>query len=361
MIYFLVTRRNQHTIQNFLKSGDRRFCGRVKIILWENIKTLRHIQAGTFIFSDLDMLTPLQREVAAEIYQQLSSNYAHLTLLNNPNKVLLRYELLKKMYQLGINRFKAVLATEAFDSLRFPVFVRETNRHTGSLTSLIHSVEELHKHIWVLDFLGYPLKDLLVIEYLKASIADGVYMKHSAFILGNRVMPRYLNYSYHWMMKSSIAAGDALMESKKDEVEAFMRNNPHNDWLLKNFQISGISYGRADYSIVNGELQLWEINLNPAFILPPREPEKDNNQQRMMRNMFYKQFFDEMERIDYQGNDIVNLGISESQLAKMKTTFAFRINEWFRRRLVKKKLRYRIMRATSYAIAYSFLRLRFKS
>lgn len=359
MIYFLVVRRNQHTIKNFLRAGDMRFSDRVKIILWENIKTLRHIQAGTFIFSDLDLLTPVQREVAVEIYQQLSSAYPHLIVLNNPNKVLLRYELLRKMYQTGINRFTIVRATEAFDSLRFPVFVREANQHSGALTPLIYSVEDLHKHIWVLKFLRYPLNDLLVVEYLNASVEDGVFIKHSAFVLGNRVMPRYFNFSYHWMVKSTIAVGDALMESKKNEIEAFMRDNPHNDWLLKNFQTAGISYGRADYSVVNGELQLWEINLNPAFALPPREPEKDNNQQRMMRNMFYEQFFDELDRMDYQGNDIVELRISEGQLARMKTSFAFRVNEWFRRRLVKNKLRYRIMRAISYAVAHTFWRLRF--
>jgi hypothetical protein len=225
---------------------------------------------------------------------------------------------------------------------------------------LIHSVEELRKHIRVLDFLGYPLKDLLVVEYLNASTAEGVYIKHSAFILGNRVIPRYLNYSYHWMVKSAIAPGDVLMESKKDAVEAYMRDNPHNDWLLKNFHTAGISYGRADYSLVNGELQLWEINLNPTFVLPPREPENDNDQQRMMRAIFYKHFLEELERINYQGDDVVELNISESQLARMKTSRVFRVKQWYRRRLVKKKPRYRVMRAISYALAHAFLRCGFE-
>ena len=357
MIYFLVTKRNSQPIKNFLRSCGKHFVDRITILYYTNLKVLRNIPEGTFIFSDFDLLTPAQREVVKQIFTQLSERHPHLTLLNDPNKVLLRYDLLKKMYQMGINRFNVERASESFHQLRFPVFVREANRHTGSLTPVIHSAEELHKHLRVLKLLGYDLFDLLIVEYLDVSDDAGVYLKFSAFVLDPRIMPRYLNFSPHWMVKSTIAPNDLLMESKLFDVQKYMKENPHEAWLRKIFLKAGITYGRADYSITNGELQLWEINLNPAFVNPPRNPRKDNIQQRAMRNLFYNQFFLELERIDCTSTGQVRLTISENVLAKMRTPLFIRVKRGFHARLVKKKPHYSIMRRLCYSLVRSWIKL----
>jgi hypothetical protein len=357
MIYFLITRRNRHPIENLLQSGENHFVDRIRIIYYEDLSPLRNLKAGTFIFSDFDFLLPKQLDVVKKIYEQIRQHYPYLKLFNDPGKVLLRYDLLKKMHFLGMNKFNVARASGPFEHLHLPVFIREANRHKGPLTKLMHSFPEVHKHIRLLKLLGYSPSDLVVIEYIDVSDASGIYNKCSAFVLGDTVMPRYLNYKRNWMVKSDLAPNDELMQSKQQDVEKYMKDNPHAEWIQKIFELAGITYGRADYSLLNYEPQLWEINLNPAFVQPPKKRENDNTQQRFMRDIFYQQFFKELEKIDYKNDEIVQLSVSDEDLTKMKLSFSLRLKEGFHNKLMKKRLKYRLMRFICFSWARIISRL----
>ena len=357
MIYFLVTRRNRFPMQNFLRSRGKHFADRITIVYYENLYKIKKLRAGTFIFSNLDLLTLEQREVIKKLYSHLHQRYPQLPLFNDPNKVLLRYDLLKRIYSLGLNRFNVARLTESLESLRFPLFLREADRHTGPLTPIIQNKKDLDRHIRILKFLGYAAHDLLAIEYLDASDKDGIYNKYSGFILGNRIMPRYLNYSPHWMVKSTIHAKNLLMKSRHAEVENYMRTNPHDAWLRKIFMEANITYGRSDYSLVNGEPQLWEINLNPGFVLPPRKRTWDNSEQRMMRDLFYKQFYEALEENDYTSEEEIHLSLSDEDITNMRVSLATRIRRGFHARLMKKKPHYTVMRKLCFAAARLWVRV----
>lgn len=359
MIYFLVAQRNSHPIKNLIQSHGKNVVDSIRIIYYEDLSLLHNLKAGTFIFSDFDFLLPEQLDVVKKIYEQIRQHYPYLKLFNDPGKVLLRYDLLKKMHALGLNKFNVVRASEAFEHLHLPVFIREANRHKGPLTKLIHSFSEVHKNICLLKFLGYPPSDLVVIEYVDVSDGDGIYNKYSAFMLGDTVMPRYLNYKRNWMVKSNLDPNDELMQSKNRNVEKYMRDNPHAEWVQKIFELAGITYGRADYSLVNHEPQLWEINLNPAFVQPPRKPEEDNSQQRLMRDLFYEQFFEELKKIDFESKELVQVTISHEDLIKMKLSFGQRLREWFHNRLMKNKLRYKLMRFICFSLARMMVRMQY--
>lgn len=350
MIYFLTTQRNSRQIRNFLRSRGAHFKDRLTVIYYENLERLRSLQAGSFIFSDFDLLTPGQRSVVVRIFNQLKSKYPELKLFNDPGKVLLRYDLLKRMRALSINKFDVVRASETFDHLKFPLFIREADRHTGPLTPLLHAAEEVRYHLRQLKALGYSLYDLLIIEYVDASSTDGMFIKMSGFVLGDQVMPRYLNYSPNWMVKSTVYPNDELMKQRQQEVEEYMRTNPHREWLQQIFKEANITYGRADYAIVKGELQLWEINLNPAFVRPPRKADRDPSQQRLMRDEFYKQFFVALDNADHQGEGQLELTITPADASEMRPPLWFRIKRGFHARLPKKKPRYILMRSVCYTI-----------
>ena len=49
-----------------------------------------------------------------------------------------------------------------------------------------------------------------------------------------------------------------------DELN-YVTQNPHEEQLLKIFALAQVEYGRIDYSIKNGKVQTWEINLNPTI------------------------------------------------------------------------------------------------
>ena len=49
-----------------------------------------------------------------------------------------------------------------------------------------------------------------------------------------------------------------------DEFD-YIQKNPHEEQLRQIFDLAHVEYGRIDYSIKNGRVQTWEINLNPTI------------------------------------------------------------------------------------------------
>jgi hypothetical protein len=55
--------------------------------------------------------------------------------------------------------------------------------------------------------------------------------------------------------------------SAREELE-YIETNPHEEILRRAFDLAGIDYGRADYGVVDGRVEIWEINTNPYLIRP---------------------------------------------------------------------------------------------
>jgi hypothetical protein len=51
-----------------------------------------------------------------------------------------------------------------------------------------------------------------------------------------------------------------------DEELAYVRTNPHQADLREIFAAARIDYGRIDYAIKDGRIQVWEINTNPQIM-----------------------------------------------------------------------------------------------
>jgi hypothetical protein len=45
----------------------------------------------------------------------------------------------------------------------------------------------------------------------------------------------------------------------------YVTQNPHEQQLAKIFALAQVDYGRIDYSLKDGRVQTWEINLNPTI------------------------------------------------------------------------------------------------
>ncbi len=50
--------------------------------------------------------------------------------------------------------------------------------------------------------------------------------------------------------------------SNYDYLKRYFKINPHEPELREIFRLAKIQYGRVDYSILNGTIQVWEINTN---------------------------------------------------------------------------------------------------
>jgi hypothetical protein len=214
---------------------------------------------GHYIFSDLERLTEDEAQQAAVVWQTVAETHPDVRLLNHPTRSMRRYELLRSLRERGINTFDVYRLDEARSPVRYPVFLRVENDHGAARSPLLQTSEELAAHVTFLESQGWNRHSLLVTEFCDTAYADGVYRKYSAFIVGDHVFPRALQFSKHWVQKRSDLLDDALLA----EELAYVKANPHADILRRVFRLARIEYGRADYGLRDGAVQVWEINTNP--------------------------------------------------------------------------------------------------
>ncbi len=263
MIHYLVTKAHAYTMRTYLETWQRDMLGRVSFEYYEDLPYWHHIAGGAYIFSDLERLNDAQLELAEAYCEQLLRSGARV--LNRPRKVLLRYELLKRLREKGINGFGVRRLSESREGMRYPVFVREENEHTGNLSGLIEKEAGLEPAISAQLAAGKDARRLLIVEYFDTADADGVFRKYSVIKVGNVLIPRHLLFSGGWMIKYP---GD-VDSAKTQEEDEFLRLNPHVEPLRRIFELANIDYGRADYTLHNGKVTVWEINTNPVVMPVP--------------------------------------------------------------------------------------------
>jgi hypothetical protein len=216
---------------------------------------------GSYVFADLDRLTPEETQRAAFLWRTLAESHPACRLLNHPIRSMRRYELLRNLYESGINTFNAYRVTEGRWPERYPVFLRLENSHEGPITPLLASRHELVDAIGAFERTDGRREELLVVEFSDTADARGIYRKYGAFVVGDRIVPKSLQFSRCWVQKSPDLRDPELLREEAQYVE----HNPHEDRLREIFALARIQYGRIDYTILDGRVQVWEINTNPTI------------------------------------------------------------------------------------------------
>lgn len=54
-----------------------------------------------------------------------------------------------------------------------------------------------------------------------------------------------------------------------EAAEEYARTNPDRERVAPLFELAKVDYGRIDFSIHQGRIQVWEINDNPEFVTYP--------------------------------------------------------------------------------------------
>jgi len=246
MICFLVRQRHTYTLTGWIDHYASQLAGRIRVLAYEDLHG--RLPTGTYVFGDVERLRPRRAARAARAWKRMHA--AGFPLLNHPLHSLRRYDLLRAVD----NDFRVFRAGEKAADLRFPVFLRSENGHEGSLTPLLHSAGELEtarqKH-----------PDALLVEFADTSDEDGIYRKYSAFRIGEHLIPRHLLFSKNWIVKRP----DVVEDRHLEEEAAYLQGNPHAEELRRIFELAGIEYGRIDYGVKKGRIQVWEINTNPTL------------------------------------------------------------------------------------------------
>ena len=259
MIYFVSTASHAYTHQVIEDTvpGFKRL-GYLQVL------SARSLPRGTYIFSDFDRLSTWQRELAARIYRTLEA--AGCRVLNDPARWLSRTALLKALKRAGINDFSVWEGAESDMVDRFPVFIRTAAAHRGVLTGLLADRDAMQASLEDLIARGYPVSDLLIVEYCAEPVRPGLFRKHSFYRMGERYAGSTSVHDPDWVAKQGQmgVADQALYDEEyRDVFEA-----PYVPLLAPAFELAGVDYGRIDFGFVGGRPQVYEINTNPS-LLPP--------------------------------------------------------------------------------------------
>jgi hypothetical protein len=93
----------------------------------------------------------------------------------------------------------------------------------------------------------------------------GLFRKYSVMNVAGTLVPRHVLFSDKWATKKP----DIVNEQTVAEEVDFVKNFPHAEQVRNIFALAGLDYGRMDYCVKQGRIQVWEINTNPR-IVPPR-------------------------------------------------------------------------------------------
>jgi len=262
VIYFLVPGAQDFGIQDYLHLYAPELAELVGVVHYEDLPRRTSSTSGTYIFSALDQLSAGGMSLVCALADQLLRADARSRVINHPARVLLRLELLEALYRDGLNRHRAVRASGDLSGLRFPVFLREEFRHTGAVSPLLHNRAELESAVGRAVFRGSRLGELLVVEFCDTADAQGRYGKFAAFVIGSRIIADHYVIGHEWMLK---AEDNEVSETNLMQERGYVLGNPHEAELRRIFERAGVEYGRIDYSLKDGKVETWEVNLNPTI------------------------------------------------------------------------------------------------
>jgi hypothetical protein len=261
MIYFVSLQDHDGPLRGLLRSL-RPYFDDLRYISYERLFHDRRAPFGHYVFTDIDRLSHYEREVIVGLVRRLRAADPTLRILNDPQHVLERYPLLRVLEQQGINEFSVIRLDDGARPARYPVFIRCEDGHHGMETDLLHSEAEFKTALAALDAQGKVLKRKIAIGFRNERYEDGMYRKYGVINVAGHLMPQHVLRGADWMIKRNVrSTGDGYAE----EELAFIRDNPHGELLLRVFQLAHIDFGRVDYCVVAGRVQVFEVNTNPHF------------------------------------------------------------------------------------------------
>jgi hypothetical protein len=264
-IYAVTTRPHQYTFWNhFNTPWGKRTEPLIQQLSYRDLFNMEVLPAGHYIFSDIERLGSAQATALAKTWEALDKSGRGLQLLNHPTRTKRRYELLRTLYEEGINPFNVYRVIDLRKPERYPVFIRSASEHDGAMSGLLKNETELDDALREIYENNICREDLMIVEFCDTADSEGIYRKYSVFRLGDKLISRHQLTSKSWMLKHT-----DLIDSKYLEEEmTFMDTRHHHDQVMEAFELGHIEYGRIDYSLQQGKLCIWEINTNPMLSSP---------------------------------------------------------------------------------------------
>lgn len=281
MIVVLTTRAHRYT-HRVLKDA-----GRFDLRIWSYHRAWRRfgLPRATYLFTDFDRLGFWELELAARLHRRLRE--AGVRVLNDPARARQRFALLRALHEAGVNGFDVWRVEDAPRPARWPVFLRTESAHQGPLSGLLRDERDVEAAVDGAVSRGTPRRGLLLVEYRATPVRGRVFRKLGMFRVGDAVLPDLIAHDDRWDTKWG-ALGHAGPEEYAEE-RAIVETNPYEAPLRRAFEVGEIQYGRADFGLVVGRPEVYEINTNPSIKrhgshpFPPREETQRRVWERLVR------------------------------------------------------------------------------
>ena len=283
---FLVHKGKEYTVQKYLASWGGELAGQIEIRHYPGLTSTGHSvlkrlsqsyrawkigvleepslatgEPQIYVFADVERLSPSETGLALDLARRLEEHPDTALILNHPARSMRRLELLQTLHERGLNSFGVYPAVERPTPSRWPVFLRDENEHAGNFSTLLHSQQELERE---LASMGDRLEGQVVVEFCDTADTAGVVRKYGAFCVRDHILARQIHFSRHWVVRVPDLREP---ETGTEELE-YVESNPHREELREIFTLARIDYGRVDYSVKDGKVQVWEINTNPMILIP---------------------------------------------------------------------------------------------
>ncbi|NRB00233.1 MAG: hypothetical protein HRU32_10490 [Rhodobacteraceae bacterium] len=261
MITILVNNNNRHPIQRLVDTAGARL-PTFNLINYQDVFTTRKLPVGCVIFTDFDLLTDFQMDAACTMAVQLERSGHPSRILNDPRRVLERFDLLRHLYTSGQNAVEVTRLKGDVHPQRYPLFLRMENGATRPDTDLIHDPAQLALAKKSLASKGHTLRGRMTVSFEAERDLEGFFRKYGVFRIGDHLVPQHILRSPDWIVKSNDAE---VSQAFADEELKFVEENPHASRLTEVFEQANITFGRIDYTVKDGEVTVFEINTNPVF------------------------------------------------------------------------------------------------
>jgi hypothetical protein len=290
VIHVVLTGLHDYTVGKFLDAAGAPLQGILCTDPYDRVFRRKTLPGGTYVLSDFERLSPARRAQAAMLADALDASDA-ARLLNHPARVLGRCRLLRRLHDEGLNPYTVHWLEQLPDEVRYPVFLRLEDDHSGARSDLLRSRGEIEAAAESLQRRGKARARMIVVEFQDTIDGNGEYRKYGAFCVHGRIVPRHLFFGRSWNLKRPSNHRDEQF----DEEEAFMEGNPHEAQLQRIFSLAGVDFGRIDYAMVDGRVCTWEINTNPMIAIPE---DATTGRAGAFNALFHARFRDALRAID---------------------------------------------------------------
>jgi hypothetical protein len=266
VLAFFVTHPDRNVINPFLDTWGTRIRDRVRLVFYEDLPLVDTLPAAdTYVFANVEDLAPVPLRRACEIADLLAHADAAPRVLNHPRGVLRRYDLLEALHERGVNSFRGHRVQLGRAPVRFPVFLRLEHAHTGAITPLLWTQQDVDRAIADAARKGYDIDSLLMVEFEDTSDEHGVFRKYVMYVIGEAVFPGNMAFDTNWVVKFGRLVTD---ERRVAEQRAAASSDAHEHVFRELAELAGVAYGRFDYALLDGRICVWELNTNPTLMLP---------------------------------------------------------------------------------------------